>query len=339
MVQRPAVSRALDCFGHALNKSHIPIVKQYATGLTRNKAVLFASTDLTEIDAAKKGLLASGRNRGIQALTDYQRLVTRQSVLDFFNEEQKKSSFSFETSTQPSFKELGLFENELRRWDTYSTGDLPIDFAHLTNSKPWPIKMANIHARILSHHGEHAPNMIENGKEVTYVKPHQGIDIQCKRGTPVFAIEDSILLYAGLYFENDEAEVQLFSPTSGLTYCYSHLSVRYLLASLPDLNKYADSPSRKPVSIIDFIKMKTYPISVKQGNNISRVGTFERSSRPVKIPDSVFKVFGNRTDHLHLSISTSSLDPRQFESSTDHALNDRTRMEINPLLVLKLPIE
>jgi len=63
LAQRPAVSRALDAFGGALNKIGLP----YATGLTRNKSILFASINQPEINKAREALLAAERTRALRA--------------------------------------------------------------------------------------------------------------------------------------------------------------------------------------------------------------------------------------------------------------------------------
>jgi len=65
-VQRPTVNRTLDRFGCALNKIGLP----YATGLTRNKAILFTSSNLAEIGNAEKDVLASNRDRARLAVAE-----------------------------------------------------------------------------------------------------------------------------------------------------------------------------------------------------------------------------------------------------------------------------
>jgi hypothetical protein len=69
-VQRPRVNRALDGVGNHLNRllDRLGIQKRYATGLTRNKAILFASNDPTEIQIAREKLLASGKAQGTLAV-------------------------------------------------------------------------------------------------------------------------------------------------------------------------------------------------------------------------------------------------------------------------------
>ncbi|MFA6548801.1 MAG: hypothetical protein WCT39_02585 [Candidatus Margulisiibacteriota bacterium] len=71
LVQRPAVNRTLDRFGRALNKVGLP----YATGLTRNKAVLFASSNPVEISMARELLLCSETNRGERAVKAFNRYL------------------------------------------------------------------------------------------------------------------------------------------------------------------------------------------------------------------------------------------------------------------------
>ena len=63
-VRRPKVNGILDRFGAAMNRIGIP----YATGLTRNKAILFASKDEIEVQQAKTRLFASGRKRAVWAI-------------------------------------------------------------------------------------------------------------------------------------------------------------------------------------------------------------------------------------------------------------------------------
>ena len=65
LVKKPAINRALDNFGKDLNKRKgLP----FATGLTRNKAILFASNDPEEIRLARKFLFATKRTRALKAI-------------------------------------------------------------------------------------------------------------------------------------------------------------------------------------------------------------------------------------------------------------------------------
>ena len=65
LVQRPTVNRALDSFGRRLNNllDSLGIQKRYATGLTRNKAILFSSNDPARLNQARKDLLTYNRAR------------------------------------------------------------------------------------------------------------------------------------------------------------------------------------------------------------------------------------------------------------------------------------
>ncbi len=81
LAQRPGVNRFLDRLGEALNKYNIP----YATGLTRNKAKLFAANTTAEISEAKKHLLMSEKNRALRAVETYE-----QRMLVLFNKVNKK---------------------------------------------------------------------------------------------------------------------------------------------------------------------------------------------------------------------------------------------------------
>jgi len=59
--KKPRVNHALDRFGHRLNRllDRLGIQKRYATGRTRNKAILFASSNAAEIQTAREDLLAT----------------------------------------------------------------------------------------------------------------------------------------------------------------------------------------------------------------------------------------------------------------------------------------
>lgn len=63
LVQRKTINRALDWFGKTVNKTGI----RYATGLTRQKATLFASKNPVEINHAFRFLSHSGKWRGATA--------------------------------------------------------------------------------------------------------------------------------------------------------------------------------------------------------------------------------------------------------------------------------
>jgi len=67
--EQPRVKRALDRFGTALRKIGLP----YATGLTRQKATLFAASDSQEISEAKEALRKMDRTRANLALGEYWR--------------------------------------------------------------------------------------------------------------------------------------------------------------------------------------------------------------------------------------------------------------------------
>jgi len=68
---RPSVGYLLDGLGKHINWSlqKIGSNKKYATGLTRQKAALFASTDPTEVQIARQALFTSGRKRAMRAIT------------------------------------------------------------------------------------------------------------------------------------------------------------------------------------------------------------------------------------------------------------------------------
>lgn len=72
LVKRPRVSKSLDRFGRALNKIGLP----YATGLTRDKAILYASNNPLEISEASKRLAASERLRSFKTLYSNERAKT-----------------------------------------------------------------------------------------------------------------------------------------------------------------------------------------------------------------------------------------------------------------------
>jgi len=70
VASNPTLNRVLNKFGLALNQLGLP----YATGLTRDRATLFSATRGEEISGARERLLASGRDRALWAIEDYDRM-------------------------------------------------------------------------------------------------------------------------------------------------------------------------------------------------------------------------------------------------------------------------
>lgn len=71
-IKSPSANRVLDRFGNGLNRAlkAVHLSMEYATGLTRNKAVMFASQDRFEVNNAEVSLLATGRDRAYQAVLE-----------------------------------------------------------------------------------------------------------------------------------------------------------------------------------------------------------------------------------------------------------------------------
>jgi len=75
LVQRPRVAKDLDGLGRAANRLGL----NYATGLTRQKSVLFASTDPVEVQAAVKSLEGQPRLRAWRAINKFEELFQPKS--------------------------------------------------------------------------------------------------------------------------------------------------------------------------------------------------------------------------------------------------------------------